>query len=293
VQKDEIRVIVFNESQTCNITISGNLTGQMKFKRLVRANVSLYTFPFDLPFGNYHIEFNGDFEEKLDFVIGDSVKLDLERVPMSWNEEELQSATCYWYWISLLIATIPMLSFRIGDRVNEWVNGIDDNGHIWAVVSFFVAPLTLRSRLAKLPAKLQYLFFALTLAPLFLPMLISSLNGQVYIVFWAGYLANWRYWFDYLGQLWARAYLGWVVLPLIDTFGQGTLEWTKAMALDWVYCMWGVYVAYHQLDDCEGMNSKLARYTSPLLIIVPQVMIVFTLWYKLGERRRNRRQLLL
>jgi hypothetical protein len=286
VQKDEIRVIVFTESKNVNIRVSGNVTGKMKFNRVLRANLSLYTIPFDLPRGEHHVEFSGDWKYSLTFVINDSVKLDLERVPDVWHIDETRAKTFYVYWICLFIATVPIISFRIGDRVNEWVNGNDENEHIWSVVSFFIAPITLRSRLARLPASIQYFLFALTLAPLFVPAMFSYLNDQLYIVFWAGYMDNWRYSFDWDGQWFALVYLGWVVLPVINAYGHATLKWTKSMAVDWGYMLWGIFPTHNLISSKGGLNGRIAVYTSPLMVVVPQIIWIFTFCYKYRERNR-------
>jgi hypothetical protein len=284
VAEDEIRVVVFSNSTNVTIHVNGNVTGDMKFSRVIRENLSLFTLPFKVEPGEHHITFSGDWSQSLTFFVGDSVQLDLEDVPTPWDDDEQRAVICYVYWIALLIATFPVLRLGIGDRVNDWVNGNDVNGHIWAVVSFVAAPITIRSRLAKLPTYVQYVFFGLTLAPLFVPIFITILNGHVYIVFWGGYLINWRYSFDYDAQWYTVNYLGWVVLAFADALGHDTLTWTRAMAVDWLYCAWGLYAAFHVLDNKSELNGRAPRYASPLTIALPALILFWVIFYKWRQR---------
>jgi hypothetical protein len=289
VGKDEIRVVVFNESKDVNIIVQGSVNGSMKFSRIIRRNLSLYTLPFDLGPGSYHVDFSGEWKSSLDFVIGDSVKLDIESVPTPWNDDERRAVTFYIYLISLIIATIPVGKLSIGDRVNSWVNGNDDNEHIWAVVSFFITPITLRSRLARLSRSVQWSLFLLTLAPLFVPVIVTILNDQFYIIFWAGYLANWRYSFDYDSQWYALIFLGWTTLAYVNAISHSSLEWTKAMAIDWGYMIWGIFPTHNVLENKKELNGLGARLTSPLLVILPQIVFLVFFFYKWRERKQRQR----
>ena len=71
-RQSEIRVISYAGKEV-NLKVTGDITGEMKFKKKLPNGADLYTFPINLRHGNYSINVIGDgCNLKRDFVIGNS-----------------------------------------------------------------------------------------------------------------------------------------------------------------------------------------------------------------------------
>jgi hypothetical protein len=283
-QNTEIRVVVFSEDQDLAISVSGAVTGDLQFQRIVSPNLSLYSMPLNLPPGEYSIDFSGDFNSSLTFMIGDSALLDPEYYTDNWWWMLGLDYMAVLGWFGLVIATLPCVHWKLGDAINDWIENDGDTAMMFKAIAF--APFGMRTRLAKLTSTAQTILCALVLSPLVIPFGISTVNDHLYWIFIGGYFVDLRYYADYYSGLFAVIYFFATIFPHVVIFSGLTIEPTSTMAVGRLWLFIGVIgdIIFAALVVATAITLWPTVF-NPIFSIVPIAMLLYLYWYVSGSER--------
>ena len=121
--QSEIRIISYSQKKV-NLTISGDISGIMEFKKKLNNGADLYTFPINLPFGNYTIKVIGDgCNITRNFVISDKFK----------GYKEL--SVCYLR--SLLILRASSIPFFLGIMIIIFPGNCNIKNRLYLILSVY------------------------------------------------------------------------------------------------------------------------------------------------------------
>jgi hypothetical protein len=133
-------------------------------------------------------------------------------------------------------------------------------------------------------ALVQWFIFLLAVLPLFTPIIITILNDQLYIVFFAGFMANWRYSYDPNGPSWTLCYVVGTVMLYTALLTNTTLQWVPGMLVDVVAVIIGIMWRNQWYDSqLWGINGSFAAQTSPVLVLIPTGVLIFAVAYYVRE----------
>jgi hypothetical protein len=275
----EIRVISF-KNESLEIRVSGAVSGTLTKIRQLRMGW-LYTLPLDLPAGEYHLSFRGDWSHEIDFVVGNSAKLDREKIYGYPNFVYAGIIGGFVGWLIELIIVFPFFYPAITSTVEFWIHGEKDGNH-WVFV-IFLGFLSVRHRLRKLPIWIRIGFIVMVVWPLFLPtagLAVGNFHGIV----WAyGFVLDSSNFFDPWATLFNSFYAVLILLPLI-LFGSG-LAMSPIFGFDiFILCLGCVMILVGTVVLLYQAVGTVATIFSPEFIILPLAMIItLVVWVR---RRR-------
>jgi hypothetical protein len=267
----EIRVIAFSERPDLSISVSGAVTGKLAFQRILRTNLSLYTLPFNLSYGEYVLNFTGDWNSSATFVIGDSVTLDPEYVVNPWYWFLTLDVIAVLLWIGLFVATAPFLSTELGEEINAWIGGEGDDS--FALTAIICGVLGIRARLAKLSSWIQYMLFAFVLCPFLIPSGVSLIGDHIYTVFWGGYFVGLRYSYDPYPQVFTTVYIAAAVLPYVCYMSHAAIARNAGFIFDTLVVLAGAIGNLVFVSLCPGVAlGTVSVLLSPMFTIIPMFL---------------------
>jgi predicted MPP superfamily phosphohydrolase len=274
----DVRVIVFSNNQSLNIrAVSGAVNHSLIFQASLGENISLYSCPLDVrnQSGIQHLNFSGDWEFEMDFVIGDFVTDLPDEVIYGFENFQITAYVAAGVLFGfLLIITFPFGSIRVARDCHEWIVRIHNETN-W-IIAICAGFLVARERIRLLPI---YLRVALLIAVIWavcgplMFMTIESLFGMI----WAwGFLVGGVQHYDFYGPVFAVIYLVTIVFPFTAVAGQiGLGEWSLAFVADYLVLLGGIAgsiaVGYIWGVSAAGIAGVA---TSPAYVIWPICLIV-------------------
>lgn len=281
-KKTEIRALVYgNKVRNASIYVSGAITGKLEFQRIVGGDdCALYSMPMELEEGKYTIQFSGDYNEKIEFVVGETL-LTPETTPPA-----VPGAICAVmylvpvFWVIILMITLPF-NLTFFTDVENWIEGADEGGN-WLVV-IFCGPLLIRDRISKLSKIIRWILFIIAIAPIIVPTVIMETEGHYGVVWTWGYVMG-----GY--PRWAK--FGWIttllcllansVFPLILASGLSLRKFHWPLIIDAIFGCLGLVVVYYFLRKwaCQIAGLKL-MWCSPGFVFMPIVTystIIVLIW---------------
>ena len=221
----EIRVVVFRKDPNMTIRVKGSIEGVLSFDRFVgeSMNLSLYSLPIHVPNGEYHIELEGDYEETLDFVVGNEVMTaDEVVISRDWVYVILHSLLLLSF-ITLMIILCPYSVPKTAEEIRAWIDGECDDesfdlakNHPYKLLGLvcLLGPFIRKARIDKTPMRVRITLLLGSLAFIFVPSLIASMDGNLLIVNIIGYVISGNYRLDPWGRCFCSLYLLTIISPL-------------------------------------------------------------------------------
>ena len=277
----EIRVVMFNRDPNMKIFVKGDIEGEMVFDRFVgeTGNLSLYSLPVYVKQGEYHIEFSGDFEDTLDFIVADSVDLpDESYTTREWVYTLFKFMLVCWF-LALVVILTPYSVPTFAEELRQWIDGEieeierfrDSHWKIWLRV-FFLGLFVRKARLKVAPIVTQMTLFLGFLLVLFVPSLIGTCDGHMLIVNIWGYSISGRYRVDPWGASFASLYLTCIISPLTVLLPMLFGKFRKPMIADIIYftlmSLGGVSTIVFLLYEAGDYYSAF----SPLFVMLPALI---------------------
>jgi hypothetical protein len=242
--------------------------------------------PINLPIGEYTINFTGDWNSSLTFVINESARLDPEYYTNPWWAYLALDYMGVLGWLGLVLATAPFLHWSLGDTINDYIENDGDYATMCKAIVF--GPFGIRSRLAKLSTTTQYILFALVLSPLILPFGISTVNGHLYWIFIGGYFVDLHYYADYYSGLFAAVYFFATIFPHVAIFSGFPIAPASTMAIGRLWLVAGIIgdIVFAALVVATAITLWPTVF-NPVYSIVPLLMLLYLLWYVWAQRGKR------
>lgn len=198
---EKVRVISFKYQEDVNkmyVEIDG-LKVKLNPIRKIENNKDVWLLEADLkPLSNgvHHLKLIGENEEEFEFLSGQSSKID-SKIELLYDD----MLWAHTQWIGLIIlfiiftfATFPVNCLTFDDYW-KWTNKMDDikldsqkvNNFKYWLVSIFLGPIGIRSRLVRLPLFIRIILFISVVYSLFVPLFIFEVEGHYGVMFPFGY----------------------------------------------------------------------------------------------------------
>jgi hypothetical protein len=264
-----IRVISFR-NESVEIRVSGAVSGTLTRERQLSRGW-LYTFPLDLPDGDHHLSFRGDWTHEVDFVLGNSAKLDREKIYGYPNFVYAGIIGGFVGWLVELVIVFPFFDPAITAAVESWIRGENEEPH-WVFV-IFLGFLSVRHRIRMLPIWLRIGFIVLVVWPLVLPTAGIAI-GKYHGIVWAyGFAINGSNFYDPWATLFNSFYAVLIVLPFL-LLGSG-LAMTPLFGFDvFIACVGCVMMVVGAVVLIYQAVGTVATIFSPEFVLLPLAMVI-------------------
>ena len=212
-----LRVIVYSEKSP-NIYAKGAVNGIMKCEK--KDQFYLCSLPMNLPSGTHKINLYGDLNKSIEFMIGDKINIIKER-RLAIQFKTIANLLIF-TWVIMFIIAIP-INLPFLDKYYEWLLEDKDidvsrrNSIIYWLISIFLGPIGIKSRISKLPKLLIYSLFIGVLAPLIIPLQFETVDGKLGAIWVYGFIINGKNTFSLWGLIYAFAYLITVIYSVTIT----------------------------------------------------------------------------
>jgi hypothetical protein len=244
----EIRVIARQPNLT--IAVRGVVEGRLLMVKDLENGWFLYSHPLsDIPAGFHTLEFYGDWTFDVDFFVGPWLPAFKE--PVFSEQNHLWSAEFGVYLILFLNLILLFPCNRL---------------------PLFFGP---RNRIRMLPRWLRNLLFASYLAPLFLPISLLEIEGNIGFNFWYGYFAGGTFFYDVWGQLLTFEYQIGIVLgaSLFASALAVSRPWHAFFFADAAFAAVSWIAAFRDAKYAITESAgTLFACTSPLFVGVPVLL---------------------
>ena len=180
----EIRILSYAKKNV-TLVVSGAVNGTMKYAMTLENGADIYSYPLNLPFGEYTITVTGDgCNITRTFTIGEEYQGKKEPMVLLQRGMFFAKVSSIPVYIALFIMLFP-LNILTFPGVEEWIQGKSGDSHWIAVILF--GPILVRKRILNLPKPIRYTLFGLLLYPLIFPnhffKPIHGLNGYSFLCF--------------------------------------------------------------------------------------------------------------
>ena len=175
----EIRIISYAGKEV-NLQISGDIKGTMEFKKKLPNGADLYTFPINLPYGNYTINVNGDgCNITRKFVIGNEFKGYYE-LSICFLRSVLILRICLIpFFIGIMVIIFPWGgNINLAKKIEKIIEGKDYNKlqnynifqYLFFLLELFLfGPFIIRERYRLINFKTKIYMLIFTLYPFIFP----------------------------------------------------------------------------------------------------------------------------
>ena len=259
-----------------NISISGDVTGQMNCRNVNSVNETGYvcSYPYDLANGKYSISFDGDMKgEKLSFRIG--VKSDdineLEYSTSHWHHY-IAIMIVFWIFVAFIVIPFPMKFQFIEDHEDFLVGNSAEGSWLTTTLGSL---LLFKARVNSLPLWFKIVLIVAAFYPLCLPTTFIEIDGHAGFIFTYGYVCGGKYLYALWGQIHTMIYLFVTVYPVMLA-AQSSLfskPFKPVFIVDIVacVCLIGVDIYIIIRNICESAGFTRA-WLSPLFVIIPIIL---------------------
>lgn len=287
----EIRVVVFTD-KILNIQVTGDVEGTLIRRReLPRYQAWLYTLPLSLKEGEYHIDFTGDFESSLDFVISSSVALPKEKLYGFPNFVISSVIALAIVWVLEVFLVFPIGEIPIARDANDFImddTKFEDHGlTIWCL-----GFLLFRERIRQLPKFVRFWFCLMVFWPICLPSFFMKTGDHFGFVWTYGFVLGGEAFYDVWGHLYTAMYCCFILMPLMH-FAVGVSNgWSKMTLADTIVGVFGLCV---MVGSCGMLVYQAAELVftilSPTFVILPLVMYIYLLVWSFTKSDKNYNQM--
>lgn len=301
----EIRVVMFDESTELKIEFkvidkANSKTvkdGFLTYKKTLINGRTLYTYPLSEcidKFGDFRVNFQGDFVGSTDFVVKESVTFPKKEVGYFTG---LYAALPYIYSIFVIIllfitVAIPFNCFGFQlklDKIEEWIETSVGGCLSYWLVSIFGGFLLVRSRFVSLPLAFKIFGFLAVIYSIFGPILFTQIEDSIGFVWLFGYVFGKKVMIHEDGVVYSLFYLALVCAPVVLLSSSfGVKDWYAIQFFDFVVfaiCVGlDVLLLVGFIYNCAGPNLT---GVSIAFILVPFVFFVMLVVWLSAFRNGN------
>ena len=296
-QKTEIRIISYS-NKNVTLKVQGDVTGTMKFVRKHQNGASIYSYPLNLPYGEYTIHVTGDgCNITRNFVISQTCRGKKEKSSSHQRGFFFLKVASLPIFISMFIMLFPFFPNSLfgAGKTEKWIQGRRKSWKQsrWMYITF-LSPFVLRARILCLPHSIRYLLFFSLLYPFCLPLHIFKpiygLHGWSFACF---IVISDNIYFDEWAYFMTLFYYCCVVAPaaiLVSSYKLYLINhWMFKFNLIFsIFTFIGLcYVNYRWVGE-SVITTNL--FLNPTFVIIPVIlyMTIYFVLLKGGHRHRNR-----
>lgn len=306
IQNAEIRIVMFsnqtNHSIRFNIFDLSNInqlskTGEMNFSRQLTNNHTLYTAPLSeyvTKESNYRIDFEGDFNHSLEFIIGQSFKTNSKKSTEYPRIIQMLTITYPIFFAFLFIITIPIPYDKCKlqsslDIIENWVETGEGSKKWWFVVTF-AGFIVVRARFQHAPLWIRIVVFLFLIYGIIGPLLFFQTEDLIGYVWIYGYYISNKPLPASFGLIYGYIYIGVVCFPMIILCSSfGVLKWSIKQVGDCVLACCCIVVdviliirIVHETAGSKFTPTSIAFVYIPLIFIV-----IIIIWLTVLKRKTD------
>lgn len=305
IQNSEIRVIMFSERKDLEIDFSVIaedeenkviFEGRLNYcKSLNNGKQSLYTYPMNEVVkgaGSYNVTFSGDFNESIEFFVGDLYVSESESMPTLFNTRNFLFITFPVFFLLQFVITFVFpfsVSGSCFDTIEEWIEtSIGDSDH-WIVI-YLLGFLLVRTRFQRTPVILKLFVFCSVVFGVVGPIFLfetEDLTG--YITVYGYYIDNKFVSADF-GMFFSYFYLLCVTFPMIIMCSSlSVVKWNKKQDGDLIVALATIIgnalVLINFAYECVG---KTHVFSSIGYIGIPLVYAILFIYFFFAAKQKFR-----
>lgn len=302
----QIRVVMFSTLENHSIIFTAfhsssstpTCVGFMNFSRKLPNNHTLYIFPIKkcyLKEGNYLATFSGDFDGRIEFLIGDEFKTHAEKYTEYPRIIQMLMITFPIFYAILFIITviIPFDCCNCNSKledIEKWVETGEGSNKWWYVVTF-VGFIVMRVRFQQIPLPVRIIVFVLLLYGLFGPLLFFETEDLIGFVWLYGYCIQNRALPSNYGLIYDYIYIGVVCFPMIVLCSSfGAFEWSIKQVGDIVLaCACIVVDVIILIRIVHETSGNRLTATSIGFIYIPLIFIVLAIVWLTVFRKKDKK----
>lgn len=275
----QIRVLVFTDKEL-NIEVKGAVQGTLKRTRAIpRYNAWLYTMPLTLGEGEHHIDFTGDFESSMDFVISSSITLDKEKLYGFPNFVIASLIALAIIWVLEVFLVFPIGEIQVAVDADDSImddTKYEEHGFIVWCLGFLI----MRERMRRFPKYIRFAFCVLVFWPVCLPMIPIKTGEHGGFIWTYGFVLGGEAFYDVWGHLYTAMYVCFIVMPLMHFAVGISLGWSKMTRADFIVGGFSVCVV---IGSCGMLVYQAADIVNTLLspgfVLLPLIMYILLMWW--------------
>jgi hypothetical protein len=210
-----LRLIAFTE-EAPDVRVNGSVQGRLSCSRTPA--FWLCSCPLGLPPGDHSVQFHGDFNSTLDFIIANKTRPLLERVYFGSYVKQIYISIIALFVLLLVISTPCHFSGTTEKRYLAWIADKPEADRSFWLFSFVLGFISARMRIAQLPRVMQWSLFLLVFAPLCCPLVITSIEGHIGGIWIFGHICGGHADFYVAGGLLVLFYQVVILLPLVVVY---------------------------------------------------------------------------
>jgi hypothetical protein len=237
-----------------------------------------------LPPGDYSVQFDGDFKSTLEFTIANFTLPFREDVyTLSYTEQEY--ATVATLFLIQLIITIPFpIGQALWQRYLDWLSEGSSGGWQYWVFSIFLGFLAVRMRIETLPKLMRWSLLVFTIAPLCIPVVITSVEGHIGGVWLFGHICGGKLNYYIFTPLFVALYQIVVLMPMIVIYAAIAAERHRVQFVDVAFAVFslGGLIALDMKYPAESAGPARAL-GAPLVSLAPMWLwglAAYEIWRK-------------
>ena len=296
-ENSEIRIISY-AGKKVSLKIEGDINGEMDFVKTLPNGADLYSYPINLPFGEYKIHITGEnCDLTREFIIGMKYK----GVPeLSINHPKgflMMKINIIPLFIILLIIMIPFKkNIKIAKKLNDSILNLNNEELISGKIIYFIkivyfGPFIVRENYLKVNSVTKKLMLLFIFYPLILPnhffKPIYGLNGFSFNIF---IVIGKRIQFEDWALLMTFSYLGSTILTNV-IFLSGLYFYKKSKFIYWI----NLTVTILAWLGVNFINIKYVGqsiwwpylFLTPIYIIIPIIVKIIVHKYAYLEKDDN------
>lgn len=265
-----IRAVAFT-SEELNLTITGDIEGELQYVRDIGTDISLYELSYTLNEGTFTIHKVGNWSGSLTFCIGNTQTGFYESSVHS--EPSVSFPFLLFYTLAvILVVAFPGVYRGVGEDFEEWLCESSDKSQ-W-FIAFFGGFLIIHRYVQRSPV-CKYIY-ALIFYPFFFPLVLFEVDKRGAMIFLFGWVANFKFQLYFHGFMWTLYYYLIVLFPFI--FALSSLQMTHGthwvFIIDMIIYMFSFVLLVVKVKTlCEFYNILPALF-SPGFVIIPIICLI-------------------